>query len=115
VDAALDMAYVPFPGAFASLSLPSQGFINQGGDMTVIQTSLFTVLEKFPDHKKAIGHLFRKNDSFQTLCEDYQSCAAALRHWEKSDSEQAALRKEEYSALLQDLEKEIMQFLNESI
>jgi hypothetical protein len=82
--------------------------------MTVIQTSLFFVFEKFPEHKKAIGHLFRKSESFQSLCEDYQSCAAALRHWEKSDSEQAAFRKEEYSALLQDLAKEIIQFLNES-
>ena len=114
MDAALDLAYAFFPGAFASLSLPSQGFINKGGDMTVIKTSLFSVLEKFPHHKKAIGRLYRESDSFQTLCEDYQSCAAALGHWEKSDSEEAALRKEEYSALLQDLEKEIMQFLNES-
>ena len=81
--------------------------------MTVIQTSLFTVLEKFPDHKKAIGRLFRESNAFQTLCEDYQTCAAALGHWEKSDSEEAALRKEEYSALLQDLETEIIQFLNE--
>jgi len=82
--------------------------------MTVIQTSLFSVFEKFPDHKKAIGRIFRKSEPFQTLCEDYQDCAAALRHWENSDSEQAALRREEYAALLQDLEKEILQFLNES-
>ena len=82
--------------------------------MTVIQTSLFTVLEKFPDHNKGIGRLVRESNAFQTLCEDYQTCAAALGHWEKSDLEQAALRKEEYSALLQDLEKEIIQFLNES-
>ena len=82
--------------------------------MTVIKTSIFSVLEKFPEHKKTIGHLFRKSESFQTLCEDYQSCAVALRHWQKSGSEQAALRMEEYAALLRDLETEIMQFLNQS-
>ena len=114
MDDDLDLAYPFFARAFGSLSLPSQGFINQGNDMTVIKTSLFSVLEKFPDHKKAIGSLYRESESFQTLCEDYQSCAAALRHWEKSDSEQAAFRREEYSALMQDLKKEIMQFLNES-
>jgi len=114
VAAALDLLILLFVRVFRSLNPPSQGFIHQGGNMAVIQTSLFSVLEKFPDHRKAIGRLFRKSESFQTLCEDYQNCAAALRHWQRSGSEQAALRREEYAALLRDLETEIMQFLNQS-
>ena len=81
--------------------------------MTVIKTSLFSVLEKFPDHKKAVGSLYRESESFQTLCEDYQICAAALRRWSDSASEEAPARREEYAELFQDLEAEILQCLDE--
>jgi hypothetical protein len=103
-----------FPRDFGSLNRPSQVFVSQGDCMTVIHANLFSVSEKFPDRKKTIIRLFRQSEPFQTVCEDYQSCAAALRHWEKSDSEEALSRREEYAALLRDLEGEILQFLDES-
>jgi len=82
--------------------------------MPVIQTSLFSVMKRFPDHKDAVKKLFAESESFQTVCEDYRRCAEALRHWNRSTSEEAPARREEYEALLRGLEEEILQSLNES-
>jgi len=81
--------------------------------MTVIQTGLFSVMERFPDRKDAVKRLFRESEAFQTVCEDYRKCAEALRYWNESASEEAPARREEYAALLKDLEAEILQGLNE--
>jgi hypothetical protein len=81
--------------------------------MPVIQTSVFTVLKRFPDRKDTVKRLFKESENFKAVCEDYQECAKALYHWDRSDSEEAPLRKSEYSALLQELEAEILQCLTE--
>ena len=82
--------------------------------MTVIQKGLFPVMERFPNHTDAVKRLFRESETFQTLCEDYIRCVEALRYWNQVESEKALARREEYGALLQDLEAEISQSLNES-
>ena len=82
--------------------------------MPVIQTSVFPVLKRFPDRKDTVKQLFKENENFQSVCEDYRRCAEALRHWNESTSEEAPARREEYAALLRDLEAEILQNLNES-
>ena len=79
--------------------------------MSIIRTSLFAVIKRFPHRKAALRQLFKENDSFQTLCEDYWKCAEALRHWNQSASEEAVVRREEYAELLQDLEAEILENL----
>ena len=81
--------------------------------MPLIQTSVFAVLKQFPDRKDTVKQLFRESESFQSVCEDYRRCAAALRRWSDSASEEAPARREEYAALLQDLEAEILQCLDE--
>ena len=81
--------------------------------MSVIQTSVFTVVKRFPDRKEAVKRLFRESDTFQTVCEDYRRCVEALRHWNQSASEVAPARREEYVALLKDTEAEVLQFLNQ--
>jgi len=82
--------------------------------MPVIQTSVFTVLKLFPDRVDTIKQLFKENETFQSVCEDYRRCAEALHHWNQSASDEAPVRREEYAGLLQDLEAEILQNLNES-
>jgi hypothetical protein len=82
--------------------------------MPVIQASVFTVVKRFPDSKDTVKKLFKENDTFHIVCEDYHRCAEALRHWNESASEEAPARREEYAALLRDLETEILQNLNES-
>jgi hypothetical protein len=81
--------------------------------MTVIQTSVFPVLKRFPDRKDTVKQLFKENETFQSVCEDYRRCAEALRHWNESASEEAPVRREEYATLLRDLEAEILQSLDE--
>ena len=82
--------------------------------MAVIKSSLFYVFKRFPEHKDAIHQHFRKNENFQTICDDYRQCAEALDRWNGSTSEEAPARRNEYADLLQDLESEILQTLNES-
>jgi hypothetical protein len=83
--------------------------------MTVIKSSVFNVLEKFPDRSGDIKRLFKENREFQTVCEDYRQCAEALQYWNQSDEKDAPARRQEYSALAQELAAEILQHLNESI
>ena len=81
--------------------------------MSASETSLTSVLERFPDRKDTLKQLFREKRSFQTLCEDRRRCAEALKYWCRSDAEEAEERKNEYSELLLDLEIEIVQNITE--
>jgi len=81
--------------------------------MSVIQTSVFSVVKRFPDNKEAVIRLFNESETFQSVCEDYRLCTEALRHWNDSASDEAPARREEYAALLRDLEAEILQNLTE--
>ena len=81
--------------------------------MKVIRTAVFYVLKRFPEHKDDAKRLFRENESFQTMCEDYLKCVKALDHWNRSETDIAPLRRTEYTTLMQELEEEILQELNE--
>lgn len=54
--------------------------------------------------------LLRESEAFQILCEDFSSCAEALRHWNQSSSPEAAQRRDEYRGLLKELENEILEY-----
>ena len=62
--------------------------------MPVIQTSVFTVVKRFPDRKDTVKQLFKESETFQSVCEDYRRCAEALRHWNESASEEAPCTQE---------------------
>lgn len=81
--------------------------------MSVIHSGVFTLLKKFPEHRHVVQRLFRSNDEFLTLCEDYRICKEALDHWTLSKLEQAPLRKREYASLLRELEIEILQSVDD--
>ena len=81
--------------------------------MQIIETSIFNVLKRFSDRNDSIKALFRKSETFQTLCEDYRQCIVALKHWDASQSEEAQARGTEYSALMEELEQEILNSLIE--
>ena len=59
--------------------------------------------------------LFRGNPSFQSLCEDYRDCLAALQQWEQSTSEEAPDLTGAYAELLGELEQEVRQFLEDEM
>lgn len=83
--------------------------------MTVIKSSVFHVLGKFPDRAGIIKRLYKENQDFQTVCDDYRLCAEALHHWNQSHEKKAAARRNEYEQLFQELIDEICLYLNESV
>lgn len=83
--------------------------------MTDIKSSVFHVLENFPDCGEDIKRLFKENREVQTVCEDYRLCTEALQYWNQSLKKEAPVRRQEYGQLLQELADEIRQSLNSSI
>ena len=82
--------------------------------MAVIELNLFYVVKRFPNRKDSILELFRKNENFQIICDDYRRCFESFTRWNQSTSEEATARSTEYADLLQELELEILQLLNET-
>ena len=83
--------------------------------MTIIKSSVFHVLEKFPDRGEDIKRLYKESQEFQSVCEDYRLCAEALQHWTQSNEKEASIRRQEYEQLFQELMDEIYLYLNESV
>ena len=83
--------------------------------MAVIHPSLFFVIERFPNHKNALGKMYRTNETFQDICRNYQECSEALVYWAKSEDDNAPEREKEYAALLMELELEIARYLESSV
>ena len=70
-------------------------------------TTLGMIRRRFAGEEAAVEREFERNESFRGLCRDYLACAAALARWQESESEEARLRKQEYSELRAELTKEI--------
>ena len=79
--------------------------------MSVIHTGLFILYERFPDRRALIKARFMQSEAFKTLCSDYQECLKALEHWNQSTDGEAGRFRQEYQALLLELEEEVMQYL----
>ena len=47
------------------------------------------------------------------MCQDYRKCVKALDHCNQSEGEIAPIHRAEYSAIIQELEEEILQRLTE--
>jgi hypothetical protein len=77
----------------------------------VKDTALSPILEKFPGAEVKIRQLFQLSPSFQSLCEDYQDCLAAWRHWRRATSEDAPALCQSYAELLQELDQEVRDYL----
>ena len=72
---------------------------------------LDAVLERFPGHTAVLHQLFQESSSFQSLCEDYRDCLAALQYWQQEASEDAPALSQSYAELLRELEEEVWQYL----
>jgi hypothetical protein len=75
------------------------------------KTGLSLIMDRFPEEGQAMRRLFLKSLSFQSLCEDYRECLAALHHLQQSTSEAAPALRDEYANLLLELEQEVRQYL----
>ena len=79
--------------------------------MKVIQPGLFLIMQRFPDRRDVLRHRFHSSESFKSVCKDYQRCSEALAYWAESEHDKAPARYQEYLALLQDIESDIVQRL----
>ena len=70
--------------------------------------------EKFSEVRHIIEKLYKGDDTFRSIYEDYQTYLDALQFWEESSSEDAAARRSEYTQLFGELEEELTQILNKS-
>jgi hypothetical protein len=77
--------------------------------------ALNLVIKFFPEHKNTLETLYRQNQSFRSLCQDFRDCVHALEYWCGSlpVKEKASALCEEYKALCADLKDEIMKWLEE--
>lgn len=110
---ALRGIFFPIASHACSLSQPYCSFNYQGDSMAILRISLLAVLKRFPAFEKTMKRLYREDDTFQSICEDYAECSEALQRWSQSALEEAPTRRKEYADLLQDLEVEILQYLGE--
>jgi hypothetical protein len=77
--------------------------------MAIIHESYFTVSKHFPAYLPLIQYLFRNNPVFRETCIDFHKCSMALHYWSNLSSQEAPIRTQEYSALLQELKQELLQ------
>ena len=75
------------------------------------RSGLSLIMERFPGERQALRRLFQESLSFQSLCNDYQECFAALQDSQQSTSEEASAWRDEYANLLLELEQEVRQYL----
>lgn len=81
--------------------------------LSVAPPGLPSVLDRFPNHRKTVSQLGKNNETFRTLCNDYQKCKVALQHWTRSEEDGAEDRREEYEAVQRELEAEILRYLED--
>jgi hypothetical protein len=74
---------------------------------------LLPVLKRFPEEKASLQRLFLDSSSFQSLCDDYRDCLAALQYWRNSTLGEAPGLARAYAELLEELEREVRQFLED--
>ena len=70
--------------------------------------------KKFSEVRHIIEKLYKGDDTFRSIYEDYQTYLDALQFWEQSSSDDAAARRSEYTQLVGELEEELKQILNKS-
>ena len=66
-----------------------------------------SILSRFPDKNHLITLRMSEDPEFYALCQDYEICNQALRHWCESGETEAAARIDEYRTLIRELEEEI--------
>ncbi len=74
-------------------------------------TGLALIMDRFPEKRQALRRLFQESQSFQSLCNDYRECFAALQDWQQSTAEESPAWSDEYAHLLLELEQEVRQYL----
>ena len=69
--------------------------------------------EKFLNVRHVIEKLYKDNDTFKDIYEDYLKCLNAFDFWVQSSSDDAAALRNEYAELVAELEEELTQILKD--
>lgn len=80
-----------------------------------MKNKLLHIYERFPGEIQVINRLISEDSDFLVLCEDYDACVHALRHWAGSHEPEAKNRFDEYRTLVLDLEEEIKQVVSDNV
>jgi len=86
-----------------------------GDTVDKVKVGYGLVVERFPENREAVRRLFESNQSFQSLCDEYEACLTALRYWRDSSLPEAFDFRNEFSSLLGELEEEILLHLSRGI
>lgn len=76
--------------------------------------ALGCVVGRFPNREDVITNLYRNDQEFQTLCEDYCDCLKSLERWTGETGENASVYQQDYRELLAELELEILKYADRS-
>ena len=78
------------------------------------ETALGCVVGRFPKREEVINDLFRTDQTFRSLCEDYCECLKSLARWTGESGEKALFYQRDYQELLAELTTEIMKYADRS-
>ena len=79
--------------------------------MQVDPVILSSVINKFPDKANTLTKLFKKDENFREICEDYYLCVEAINKIIITNSQKKKILKE-YKNALKELELEMLMYLN---
>lgn len=68
------------------------------------------MIQKFPGYRGRLIELFRTNEDFRSLCDDYWQCDSKLIHLRQNTIKDTRAENS-YALLFLDLEQEVMRFL----
>ena len=76
-----------------------------------------TIVARLPQRELEIRRRCQRDPNFRSACEDYEEAASALRHWQKvaqteGTTHEAGGKAVEYAKFLDELEAEILGWLN---
>lgn len=67
--------------------------------------------EALPAHTEDIEREYFRSGYFRSICADFYECSRALGYWSEKTSKEGIARSEEYRVLLQELEREVLAWL----
>ena len=67
--------------------------------------------KKFYNNRSTIKKQYKKNETFRDIYDDYLICLKVQRYWQKSSSDEATSRRNEYVEMASALEDELIQII----
>ena len=65
----------------------------------------------FPRYAGEIEQAYEQSGEFRSICADLHDCCGAVTYWNEVDTHEGAARREEYGAMLEGLQREMLEWL----